>query len=899
MNKQKRIIGFIALAIAMFIGTLDSTIINIALPDIMKYFKASLNDTSWISTIYVLGLSVFMVPASKLADQFGRKKIMIIGLILFGTSSALCGLSISLLFLITMRLIQGIGGALITPIVVPMALELFGREKTQTVAGAVGAVTALAAAGGPPIGGLLIKYINWQSIFFINVPLALISLILTILFVVESYDKTVSKSLDWLGMLFLTSTLSLLTFSLLKGKDYGWSSAIIISMFIGSAVSLALFLLTESKVKAPLVELGLFRESTFTASSVCYLITGFGIVAPLLIFNYFLQNVLGYEALSAAYIVMAISLTVIIAMPLGSIIAGKLGARPVNFFGILCMGAGELLLTRLTVNTSKSIMIVDMVVFGFGLGFSCQSMVSSIKHLPAEKSGIGSGVVNSARQIGTCIGIALLVSVLNNNVATAKNNISSDAVSSVNHSGIIDSVKTVINRDIIESFSSSDSNTSADQEKLQRKLETDVKNALSNASSTPRPSGNDILAKLYDGASTLSDGAGKVFDSQKSLNAGIGSLSSGLGTLSNGNESFSNGLGTLDNGLSQALAGSQALNSASSPGLSSLGSGIEQLNDGAQKLLSQFSSSTDTGIPSIYDGVNGVADGAQTLSSNIGSYISTVNNTYYLMIKSNPTSQQLLAGYKSSLAQTQSAYTSAQNEMAKKQYKQQIQALSNLITLYTAGTDQAVTNEQQFEEKLLSLALQSENYQNIIASGNKISVGASKLASTSQKLSTQFKDSGAFKNGMELVANGLYKLNQSKSSLNTLQSGINKLTSALSQLKSGSGELVDGSKKLQIGLASAKSGSDQLQSGSSKLTDANLKIKEGSVQLASGVGLIDQESKIQDVVNNIKTEKDDKIAGAFDQTFLLSSIILIAASVCGLFTDRKSDKKQLYDKNIK
>lgn len=125
MSKQKKLIGFIALEIAMFIGTLDSTIINIALPDIMNYFKASLNDTSWISTIYVLGLSVCMIPASKFADQFGRKKVMLIGLVLFGASSALCGLSGSLFFLISMRLFQGIGGALITPIVIPMA----GRRR--------------------------------------------------------------------------------------------------------------------------------------------------------------------------------------------------------------------------------------------------------------------------------------------------------------------------------------------------------------------------------------------------------------------------------------------------------------------------------------------------------------------------------------------------------------------------------------------------------------------------------------------------------------------------------------------------------------------------------------------------------------------------------------------------
>lgn len=890
MNKQKQILGFIALAIAMFMGTLDSTIINIALPDIMNYFKASLNDTSWISTIYVLGLSVFMVSASKLADQFGRKKVMLIGLVLFGGSSALCGLSGTLSFLIAMRLIQGIGGALITPIVVPMALELFGRDKTQTVAGAVGAVTALAAAGGPPIGGLLIKYINWQSIFFVNVPFAVISIILTILFIGESYDKTVSKSIDWLGMLFLTATLFLLTFSLLKGRDYGWGSIVIISMFIGSTLSLMLFLFTESKVKAPLVELGLFHEATFTASSICYLITGFGIVAPLLIFNYFLQNVLGYQALNAAYIVMAVSLTVIVAMPSGSIIAGKLGAKPVNFLGVFCMGVGSLLLSRLTVNTSKFTMIADMVVFGFGLGFSCQSMVSSIKHLPAEKSGIGSGVVNAARQVGTCIGIALLVSFLNDNVATAKTDIKNDAISFVNHSEIMDSVKKVINKDISNSFSSDNNNASAEQKNLQNKLKTDIKNALSTVSTVPCPSGNDILGKLYDGASTLRDGTGKALEGQKSLNNGIWSLSSGFDTLTGGSTSLVSGLNTLNSGLSQVLTGAQRLNSESSSGLGALGSGIGQLDVGAKKLLSQFSSGESSGTQTIYDGVTGVTEGSQNLSSQMGSYVSAVNNTYYLMIKSNPSSAKLLIGYKNSLNQAESAFASAQNVTTKEQCKQQIQALSNLVTLYTAGTDQAVTNEKQFEAKLLNLASQSESYQNVVASSNKIIAGMDKLASASQRISTQFHDGGTFKNGMEQVAGGISKLNQSKGGLTTLQNGINELTGVLSQVKDGAGQLVDGSKKLQNGIKLAKTGSGQLQSGSSRLIDANARLNDGAVKLTSGVGIVGQQSEIQSVVNKIKWEKDDKIAGAFDQTFLLSAIILFATSICGFFTDKKNEK---------
>jgi len=486
VTTRKRIIGFIALSIAMFIGILDSTIINIALPDITAYFQSTLDDTAWISTIYILALAVCMITASKLADQFGRKKLMLIGLALFGTSSALCGISHSLAVLIVMRLFQGIGGAIITPIVVPMGLELFGKEKMQIVGGSVGAITALAAAGGPPIGGLIIEYLDWQSVFFVNVPLALLSFVLVALFVGESYDRTVSKAVDWLGILLLTATLALLTFALLKGNDYGWNSVSIVSMLVGSAVALVLFILAEKRTQAPLLELGLFRELTFTASCACYLITGFGLACFGLIFSYFLQNALGYAALDAAYITMFSSLTVIVAMPLGSAIAGKFGARPINTLGLLIMGAGALLLSRLTIDASKAAMTVDMIVCGFGLGLACQAVISSIKHLPAEKSGIGSGVVNAARQVGTCIAIALLVSVLDASVTSAKADIQDDAVAMIQQSNIADPVKAVMVQDTEDGLAGGGTG-GVQISDLQERLQTDIGNVMA-SSAQARPS---------------------------------------------------------------------------------------------------------------------------------------------------------------------------------------------------------------------------------------------------------------------------------------------------------------------------------------------------------------------------------------------------------------------------
>lgn len=886
MSRKKKILGFIALSIAMFMGTLDSTIVNIAMTDITNDFHASLKDTSWISTIYVMGLAVFTITASKLADQFGRKKVMLIGLALFGISSTLCGLSHSLLFLIAMRLIQGIGASIITPIVTPMGIKIFGKEKIQLVGGAIGGVTALAAAGGPPLGGLILQYLNWQSIFFVNIPFAVLSIILVLFFIDESYDETISKNIDFAGILLMTASLFLLVFALLKGNDFGWTSFTVISMFIGSAVTLVLFIIVEAKIKAPMVELALFRESTFTFSTLSYLITGFGISSPILIFTYFLQNVLGYTPLNAAFIIMCTSLTIILSMPLGNMIASRMSSRPVNFLGILTLGAGAFILSRFNMTTPKPAMVGAMVICGIGLGFASQSIISSIKHLPAEKSGIGSGLVNAARQIGTCIGIALLVSMLDSNIATAKTELKTDADNFIDHSGIVSGIKDTMIQDINQNFTS-ENMSSAQQQQLKNKMTSDIRKALLTLSDTPKPA-DGTLAGLYDGISTLRDGVAKTEDGEKSLNKGLDTLNAGLGALHSGSSSLVSGLGNLSLGLSQALTGSQKLNKTGSQGLSALSDGIGQLNDGAQKILGQFSSGSQAS-PTLYDGVNGVADGAQNLSNGITEYVGLVNNTLFQIIKNDPASLQLLSGYRETLAKAQAAYAEA-DTAEKAQYVQQIEGLQNLVAIYAAGTDLSVTNVSQFEAKLAPP--QSGNGKNVVAGGGEIVAGTERLSAASQQIRSQFSDEGAFKNGMRQLADGLFGLNANRGNLLAFQSGLQNLVQALTQLNDGSEKLFSGAQNLRNGAATAQNGSTPLLSASGQLADAGGKIHDGAQKLANGVGLAGQNDEIRSVLGKIQSDKNNKLVVAFGNVFMLASVILFALSFCGLFTDKKRISKE-------
>lgn len=881
MNKKTKYIGFIGILIAAFLGVIDSTIVNIALPSITDYFKANLNDTSWISTIYSLALAVFMITASKLADQFGRKKLMAIGLLIFGISSTLCAMSNSLLFLIVMRFIQGIGGAIITPIVLPMGIEIFGKEKMQIVVGASGAIVGLAAASGPPVGGILIKYINWQSVFFVNVPLAIIALVLILIFVDESYDDTVSKSIDWLGMIMITISLFCLTFALLKGKDYGWSSTIILSLFITFVVALIIFIIAELKVSAPMVELDLFKEPTFTASNICYLITGFGIMCPLLIFNYYLQNVMEYDTLKAAFIMMSVSLTTMFATPIGSILSKKIGTRVVNFIGILILGIATFKLSYLSTDMTRGTMIFDLIISGIGLGFSVQALSSSVKYIPKEKSGMGSGIINAARQIGSCIGIAMLVSMLNGNVSTAKTDIKNNITSYIdNKKEIIKPVRTELVKIIDDKFKNTDNDKNTiSQSSIEKSVEKIIKDNKNLFSKNATFYNNTTLKKLYDGTSTLRDGQNKVYDGQNALNDGIEKLDNGLGTIYNGSNSLNSSLGTFNDGVSKLAAGSQKL-ADGSQGIATLVNGINALDSGSQKLMGQFSSSGDINKPSLYDGITAIDAGTQKVSDGVDSYAAAVNNTLYMMIKSNPDAANLLAGYKNEFSQAMKAKDA-----------EQVKMLSNMISIYTAAI--ASSSEGEFENKL-------KGSENVVSAGGELENGAKKLKSSSSKVAAQFNDGGAFKNGISQLAAGTHTLSGASQKLTQLKDGIETINTSILKLSDGSEKLYDGSSKLKAGIYNAKGGNDKLMDGSNKLMSASGKINDGTETLVTSIGMAGQKGAIQSVMDKVKSEKNDKLSNAFSKTFFIASIIVMVFSVFGLFTDKKEkieDEAREYSEN--
>ena len=474
-KRLRNILSFIGLSIAMFMGTLDSTIVNIALPKIMRAFGSSLNDTSWVTTIYVLSLSVFMITSSKVADRIGRKKVMLCGLVLFGGFSTACMLAPSLELLIVFRFVQGIGGAIITPLALPMGIEAFGKKHISILSAAVGAITALAAAGGPPIGGVILQVSTWRWVFGINVPLAIVASIFVFFFTNESYDETLSDKTDPFGTVLLTASL-------------------------GGMLSLIAFIFVERKVTSPVIELTLFKNKAFASSTIVYFVTGFGLVCPTLVFNYFLQDVMNYAPLHAAMLIIPVSLTVMFAMPLGTRIMDVVGAVPVNLTGMLLVSMSLFSFAAIDTNTATEFIVMLMILNGFGFGFSTISIVSSLNHLPKEKSGIGSGIVNAARQIGTCLGIALLVTVLDTQIEQAKRQVLNSSEKIVMQARLSPHVESTVSRALRESLVGN--KTQPDTKEMKQKIKT----AASDTANLPLPTRRSDLYALYKGSQKLANG---------------------------------------------------------------------------------------------------------------------------------------------------------------------------------------------------------------------------------------------------------------------------------------------------------------------------------------------------------------------------------------------------------
>jgi EmrB/QacA subfamily drug resistance transporter len=411
-----------AVNFALFMALLDVTVVNVALPSIAQDFKTSFSELQWVIDTYALVLAALILTMAKIGDLFGRKRLFLVGLFIFSGASLGCALSQNVTQLQIARAVQGVGGAILSPIAAAIISATFWGPELGTAFGIYGGVSGVALIAGPILGGVLVKYVNWQSVFLINVPIGIIAIVAGAVVIKESRNPHTRRYIDFPGVLLSIATLFALTLALIKGSDWGWASGPTLGWLAASAVLFVLFIVAEM-VQArrgldAMMDFSLFRVPTFSATAVITIIVSFAYAGLLLIIALLFQNVLGYDALGTGLRYIPFVIGSIIVAPIVGANATRLGPRLIFVVGLAILALGFLLLTRITPADDWGVLILGLLVAGLG-GAAVQAQLTNaaVGSAPRQRAGIATGISATMRQVGSSMGIALLGSIFTSRYA--------------------------------------------------------------------------------------------------------------------------------------------------------------------------------------------------------------------------------------------------------------------------------------------------------------------------------------------------------------------------------------------------------------------------------------------------------------------------------------------------
>ena len=406
----------VAVCLGTFMLLLDITIVNVALPDIQRALNSSFSDLQWIVDAYALTLAAFLLTAGSLADMFGRRLLYLIGLAVFTLASVLCGFAVSTVMLQLSRALQGVGGAIMFAVSLALLADSFRGKDRGVAFGAWGAVTGLAVAIGPLLGGVLTSGLSWRWIFFVNVPIGIAAVIITLAKVAESRATKASRP-DWLGFSLFTVALSSLVYGLIESNQRSFTDGLVLGCLAVAAVLLAVFVFVELRSPQPMFDMKLFKLPTFSGGSVAAFGLSASIFSMLLYLVLYLQDILGYSPLATGVRLMVISGGILVT----STVAGRLTSRvPIRLLvgpGLIVVGIGLLLMRGLDAGSAWTHLIPGMIVGGIGIGIVNPPLASTaVGVVPPQRAGMASGINSTFRQVGIATGIALLGTLFANNV---------------------------------------------------------------------------------------------------------------------------------------------------------------------------------------------------------------------------------------------------------------------------------------------------------------------------------------------------------------------------------------------------------------------------------------------------------------------------------------------------
>jgi EmrB/QacA subfamily drug resistance transporter len=402
-----------AVSFGLFMIMLDNTVVNVALPAIQRDLGAGLSQLEWIVSGYALTFAALMLTGGKLADLVGRRLVFVAGLAVFAGSSLACALAPSAGFLIGARIVQGAGAALMNPATLSIISATFPPRQRGAAIGIWAGVSALALAIGPLVGGLLTEHVGWSSIFYLNVPIGVVAIAASLLLIDESKDTSEDQRPDLPGQLTSAVGLFAITYGLIEANGYGWGSGRIVGAFAVAAVALVAFVLLERHQGAPMLDLRLFRNGTFAGANVVLLLVALAMFGVFFFLSLYMQDILGYSPVEAGAAFLPMTGLIILIVPLAGRLSDRVGSRWLLTGGMTLLAVQLLYFSRLGVHESFWNLVPGMLLGGLGMpAVMAPASAAALSAVSVDRAGVGSAVLNSSRQLGGSIGVALMGAIM-------------------------------------------------------------------------------------------------------------------------------------------------------------------------------------------------------------------------------------------------------------------------------------------------------------------------------------------------------------------------------------------------------------------------------------------------------------------------------------------------------
>ena len=420
-DKRQKVLVLLTMCFALFMAMLDNTVVNVALPTISRKLGAGVSGLQWVVDGYVLAFASLLLTGGILGDRYGRKKIFILGLFGFTGASLLCGLSHTTGQLVAFRALQGIGASLLLPGTLSIITNTFPVDERAQAIGIWAGMSGIALALGPTAGGWLVEHAGWASVFFLNVPIGLVGVVVASRVVTES-TSPVARKLDGIGLVLGTGFLFSVTYALIEANQKGWADATILGSLALSVVLLVAFIVWEARNPDGMVPTGLFRIPAFATGSLVAFAISVAMFGTFFFFSLYLQLVRGYSAFQAGLRFLPLTAMIVFVAPQAGRAAQKWGSRWPLTFGLTMAGTGLLLLSRISTTTNYGLVIPVLMTMGIGMGSTMTPMTAAVMNaVGPARAGLGSAATNTAREVGGVFGVALLGTLLTTGLKSALN----------------------------------------------------------------------------------------------------------------------------------------------------------------------------------------------------------------------------------------------------------------------------------------------------------------------------------------------------------------------------------------------------------------------------------------------------------------------------------------------